>query len=417
MIDLLTLALAKKAGGGGGTSDYTELTNKPSINGVTLTGNKSAAELGIHENVFIINAYCTMNITTEQLTVSRIDGKWSDLVAAYNAGKKIVMRLNNSSSGFVYLSSNEQNRYNANGNVEFVIFNYIFPAISTGEFGKYLSLAVFAYQGSGDTITTKGESFMTWIKGKNIELVDAGGYFTGTNVEEALQEAGNAVNTALTRIGTLGNLATTDKSSLVAAVNEVNGKTGKYEIELVPRADMGGVTDIKHGNTSLTFAEFKAALESKNTEIYLNYAGNNINFYPQVISDVQIDLTSVTFSPLTNMLAAIYVTVPTNYSDSSVKFIDIENPKIQNISGASEITLENNNEYYLANIHNLAMAYPSGRFECFITLSTASSGSVSVTFPAGTQYIGAAPVFGNDETWEISIKNGIVVAVKVGDGT
>ena len=30
-----------------GTTDYTELTNKPQINGVTLTGNKSLDDLGI----------------------------------------------------------------------------------------------------------------------------------------------------------------------------------------------------------------------------------------------------------------------------------------------------------------------------------------------------------------------------------
>lgn len=34
-------------GGGGGTTDYTALTNKPQINGITLTGNKSASELGL----------------------------------------------------------------------------------------------------------------------------------------------------------------------------------------------------------------------------------------------------------------------------------------------------------------------------------------------------------------------------------
>ena len=34
---------------GGGSSDYTELTNKPSINGVTLSGNKTSEELGIQK--------------------------------------------------------------------------------------------------------------------------------------------------------------------------------------------------------------------------------------------------------------------------------------------------------------------------------------------------------------------------------
>lgn len=36
-------------GGGGVTTDYEELDNKPSINGVTLVGNKTSQELHIDE--------------------------------------------------------------------------------------------------------------------------------------------------------------------------------------------------------------------------------------------------------------------------------------------------------------------------------------------------------------------------------
>lgn len=42
----------------GGTSDYTDLTNKPSINSVTLSGNKTAADLGLvesHTDYFVVN--------------------------------------------------------------------------------------------------------------------------------------------------------------------------------------------------------------------------------------------------------------------------------------------------------------------------------------------------------------------------
>lgn len=38
----------KIIGGGGGTSDYNDLTNKPSINSVALSGNKSLSDLGIN---------------------------------------------------------------------------------------------------------------------------------------------------------------------------------------------------------------------------------------------------------------------------------------------------------------------------------------------------------------------------------
>lgn len=34
-------------GGGGGTTNYNDLSNKPSINGVTLSGNKTSEDLGI----------------------------------------------------------------------------------------------------------------------------------------------------------------------------------------------------------------------------------------------------------------------------------------------------------------------------------------------------------------------------------
>lgn len=43
-------------GGGGGTTNYNLLQNKPQINGVTLTGNKTAEDLGLEQS-----------LTTEQI--------------------------------------------------------------------------------------------------------------------------------------------------------------------------------------------------------------------------------------------------------------------------------------------------------------------------------------------------------------
>ncbi len=40
-------AINEAAQGSGGTTDYTDLTNKPSINSVTLSGNKTASDLGM----------------------------------------------------------------------------------------------------------------------------------------------------------------------------------------------------------------------------------------------------------------------------------------------------------------------------------------------------------------------------------
>ena len=43
----VVMGKAGGGGGGGGTSDYNDLSNKPSINGNTLSGNKTAAQLGL----------------------------------------------------------------------------------------------------------------------------------------------------------------------------------------------------------------------------------------------------------------------------------------------------------------------------------------------------------------------------------
>lgn len=46
--------LKGEGGGSGGTSDYEDLSNKPSINNVTLDGNKSLAELGIEDEIITL---------------------------------------------------------------------------------------------------------------------------------------------------------------------------------------------------------------------------------------------------------------------------------------------------------------------------------------------------------------------------
>lgn len=46
--DNLNPVWANQSGGGGGTTDYAQLSNKPTINNVELSGNKTLAELGIN---------------------------------------------------------------------------------------------------------------------------------------------------------------------------------------------------------------------------------------------------------------------------------------------------------------------------------------------------------------------------------
>ncbi len=83
------------------------------------------------------------------------------------------------------------------------------------------------------------------------------------------------------------------------------------------------------------------------------------------------------------------------------------------ITTGTAITLADNTEYVLTDVTELDITYPSVNFECWIKLTMAASGTITITLPASS-YIGSVPIFNNGETWEISIKDGVVVAQKVG---
>ena len=88
----------------------------------------------------------------------------------------------------------------------------------------------------------------------------------------------------------------------------------------------------------------------------------------------------------------------------------------QKISEGPYITLADNTEYRLTDVTTLKLSYPVGDFESWMRLSFAASGDITVTLPAGTGYIGTAPDFKNGETWELSFKDKILAAQKVGEG-
>ena len=82
------------------------------------------------------------------------------------------------------------------------------------------------------------------------------------------------------------------------------------------------------------------------------------------------------------------------------------------VTSGTNITLADNTEYRLTNVSTLTLAYPQGNFEVWMRITTADSGSVTITLPTSS-YIGDTPTFGNGEEWEISIKDGVVIANKV----
>ena len=84
------------------------------------------------------------------------------------------------------------------------------------------------------------------------------------------------------------------------------------------------------------------------------------------------------------------------------------------VTTGSNITLADNTEYRLTDVTTLSLSYPTGKFECWMRLSFAASGNITVTLPNDTEYLGATPNFKNGETWELSFKDKVLAAKKVG---
>ena len=123
------------------------------------------------------------------------------------------------------------------------------------------------------------------------------------------------------------------------------------------------------------------------------------------VGDVDDDITAITNINTTLNSKA-------NSTDVNNALAGKENkPTIVTQNNPSAITLADNYEYYLTGVNNLTFTYPSGNFECWISIVTGAS-FTGITFPT-SEYIGKVPEFGASEKWEVSIKNGVIIAGKV----
>lgn len=77
-----TASPAQGGGGGGGSSSYSDLSNKPKINNVTLSGNKTSADLGLVGDVQV-GGTSILSSGTANLTSTNMAGVVRGVRAAY----------------------------------------------------------------------------------------------------------------------------------------------------------------------------------------------------------------------------------------------------------------------------------------------------------------------------------------------
>lgn len=140
--------------------------------------------------------------------------------------------------------------------------------------------------------------------------------------------------------------------------------------------------------------------------------GVTYTYSPTDVIYVTPDITSVTIEQTTGQSTTNVMSQKAVTDELSGK----QNKKATaTVTDSSTTALADNTEYTGTNLSTVTFTYPQGDFECYLSLSFASSGTITVTFPT-SQYIGNVPTFENGKTYEISIRNGVIVAGEVTSG-
>lgn len=228
--------------------NYNDLSNKPQINGVTLQGNKTASEIGL--------------VTPATEAVQSVNGETGNVVLdgnniAYNNNNTINQRIDavaasipvntvtsvNGETGDVVLDGSDI-RYDANYTVSAKIaaVEGAIPAVPVqsvnGETGAVVLDGDDIEYSAGVTVNDKIDAVeaaipvvsypVTSVNGETGAVVLDGAdieYSAGVTVNDQINTVDGKTTTNATAIGNLSNLTTSDKSSVVGAVNEINAVT------------------------------------------------------------------------------------------------------------------------------------------------------------------------------------------------
>lgn len=204
-------------------SNYNDLDNKPSINSVELRGNKTAEDLGL--------------ATPADITVTSVNNQTGDVSLTgqnipYDSSYSLTEKINDLESQIV-----DSGVSSVNGHTGAVILTGSDINYSVG---VSLNAKIDAVEGEIPVVnypvtSVNNKTGAVVLTGSDIEYSE--GVSINTQIEnvagdladltaEDIPMSGTDSTPTATAIGDLSNLTTSDKSSLVGAVNEVNGAVG-----------------------------------------------------------------------------------------------------------------------------------------------------------------------------------------------
>lgn len=257
---------------------------------------------------------------------------------------------------------------------------------------------------------TSGESVITSDKGA--VYVKESGYCEGETpadpTPDEYAQIMDAANNALAEAELAKQIASDNLSDFQ---NQLDSKMDKFaetteteaerKITLYEFSGLGGDTNA-------------VVFESKDGHSQLKLTDSGEAYFKVANCIIKKEITGGNFWDLDNC-GFRNVAAPEEENDAATKgYVDnLTLTAKKEISNDAAIICENNTDYEGDNINNLFIYYPDSDFICSLFFTTAAEGDINIAFPEGTKFIGTAPTFSNNETWELNIKNGVVVGGKV----
>lgn len=234
LFDMLVAKSISGGGGGSGTSNYNELSNKPQINEVTLSGNKTAANLGLQAAITGDVTISSDNVddtgATNLFVSSSEKSEWS--------GKQDALTFDSAPS------EGSNNPVTSGG---------VYTALS----GKQATLTFDNSPTSGSSNPVKSGGVYTALGNKQDTITFDGTYSASTNKAATVSTVTNAVN-ALDVTGA-SNIAA---SKTLASWSETNGKVDITTQDIAITGSQAVLTGYQIETTKKSIAATDTATEA-----------------------------------------------------------------------------------------------------------------------------------------------------------
>ena len=287
-LDLPSYLLGKSKGGGGGTSNYNELSNQPSINNVTLTGDKSLDDLGIETIQYSTMPTASSSYTGKivQYTGTSISGSYQNGYfyacvedgGTYSWENINVQASSGGSSAVIINSSNYQSADTLTA------LNAEYQKYLDGEtYNIYLQYTLPAWQGGGTyTLPAYIDDQGTWGSLITSEIIEYNTTQSGANSYKSLRSAYFVTNGEITSILTpeLRNKELGVGTGFIAKT----GNTKSY----MPRQDYNISNKLYTDNINIALANGAVRYYESNTYTvgdFVYYIDNNTFEYYRCIQN------------------------------------------------------------------------------------------------------------------------------------